>query len=222
MTRQAILWDMDGTLLDSEPAHAAAFDEALRELGLRVSGDFQDRLLGASDDQVHALLVEATGATLTLSEWRAVKWRYFERNADRIVLRDAVAALARRLAEGGVPMAVVSNSTADEVAFCLRVSGLARLFSLTISRADVENGKPAPDGYLLAASRLGVPPASCVVVEDSPLGSRAGLAAGMTVLYHPQHAVCASAIPGGARYVAPDQPLDSFLPAFSQEGEFLS
>ena len=113
---QAILWDMDGTLLDSEPAHAASFDDALEELGLTVPPGFHDLLLGVSSDTVHAALVKATGADLTLDQWLAVKWRHFQRRAAEILPRDGVAQVARDIAAEGVPMAVVSNSTAEEVA----------------------------------------------------------------------------------------------------------
>jgi beta-phosphoglucomutase-like phosphatase (HAD superfamily) len=83
-------------------------------------------------------------------------------------------------------MAVVSNSTRAEVDVALAAIGLARLLPVTVSRADVARGKPDPEGYLAAAARLGVRPAGCVVIEDSPTGVAAGLAAGMTTVFHPQ------------------------------------
>ncbi|MEO5614431.1 MAG: HAD family phosphatase [Cypionkella sp.] len=211
MSIHALLWDMDGTLLDSEPAHAGAFHDALCELGLRVSRGFHDQLLGVSDDQVHRALIGETGVTLTLTEWRAVKWRHYQRHAGNIQLRHGVAALARQCADEGMAMAVVSNSTADEVALCLAASGLAGLFRTTVSRADVAQGKPDPAGYLLAAQRLGVAAADCAVIEDSPVGAAAGVAAGMLTFYHPQS--FGGAVPNGAIYVSPDQSLASKLRA---------
>lgn len=213
MTCRAILWDMDGTLLDSEPAHEAAFHDALHELGLSVPPGFHDALLGSSADRVHARLVAATGSALTLAGWRALKWRHFQRHAGRIAPRAGMAGLARAQAARGVPMAVVSNSTAAEVGLCLGAARLAPLFATTVSRADVAAGKPAPDGYLLAAARLGLPPAACLVIEDSPLGACAGLAAAMRVIIHPQHPAPATTIPAGAHYIAPDAPLAPVLRA---------
>ncbi len=210
---QAILWDMDGTLLDSEPAHAASFDDALEELGLTVPPGFHDLLLGVSSDTVHAALVKATGADLTLDQWLAVKWRHFQRRAAEILPRDGVAQVARDIAAEGVPMAVVSNSTAEEVALCLSATGLLPLFPVVVSRADVAQGKPAPDGYLLAARKLGLAPADCVVIEDSPVGAGAGLAAGMPVIFHPQHPSVPDEVPAGARYLPPSDPLAPFLRA---------
>ena len=99
-------------------------------------------------------------------------------------------------------MAVVSNSTRAEVDLALAATGLDALLPLTISRADVARGKPDPEGYLAAAARLGARPAACVVVEDSPAGARAGLAAGMTTVFHPQDPALAA--PEGALVPAAD------------------
>ncbi|QFQ88578.1 HAD-IA family hydrolase [Paracoccus kondratievae] len=182
---RAVLWDLDGTLVDSEPAHELAFDAAIAELGLSVPAEFHDRLLGASEDRVHEALVAQTAITLDRAGWRAVKWRHYRETADRIT-RLSQADLLAPLANAGRDMALVSNSTRAEVEHNLSVAGLARYFPVTVSRDDVRRGKPDPEGYLLAAERLGVPPADCVVVEDSPTGAAAGLAAGMTTIFCPQ------------------------------------
>jgi len=198
----AVLWDLDGTLVDSEPAHAAAFDAALDALGLAVRPAFHDLCLGASEDMVHAALAAETGTTIGLAAWRALKWESYRTLARRIAPRPGVAALVPALAAAGVPMAVVSNSTRAEVDLALAATGLDALLPLTISRADVARGKPDPEGYLAAAARLGARPAACVVVEDSPAGARAGLAAGMTTVFHPQDPALAA--PEGALVPAAD------------------
>lgn len=213
---RAILWDMDGTLIDSEPAHEAAFNDVIAELGITVPSDFHDRVLGASAQEVHRTLLSLSDITLTFDEWVARKWHHFQRHAASIQRRRPVAALAQRLQQRGVPMAVVSNSTAEEVEIGLRVTGLDKVITLQISREDVERGKPSPEGYLLAAQRLGVSPQDCMVVEDSLIGSTAGRAAAMTVLYHPQIAASDPAIlPQGLIYLPPDaipdQTVEHFL-----------
>lgn len=210
MTR-AILWDMDGTLIDSEPAHAAAFDSALHEADLAVPEGLHETLLGASGDMVFAALKKATGTALTLADWTTLKHRHFETHA-RAIARLPSAAMAEKLGARGVPMALVSNSTPEEVGFCLRTTGLDTLLSITVTRADVARGKPAPDGYLLAAERLGIAPENCLVVEDSPTGAAAGLAAGMQVIYHPQ--APDPSPPEGARYLAPGMRSDALIETF--------
>lgn len=182
---KGVLWDLDGTLVDSEPAHGAAFDAALVLLGLSVPPDFHLRLLGASEGHVHAALVAETGATLDRDTWRDIKWGRYQAAAARIT-RLPAAALLPPLVQAGIPMAVVSNSTRAEVDLNLATTGLAPLLPVTISLDDVARGKPDPEGYRAAARRLGLAPADCVVVEDSPTGAAAGVAAGMTTIFHPQ------------------------------------
>lgn len=214
MTR-AILWDMDGTLIDSEPAHDAAFDDAAAELGLALPPGFHDLLLGTAAEDVHRALVDQTDIALSYPAWMALKWRHYQRHAASVHRRARVADLAVELAARGVPMALVSNSTADEVRLNMAATGLDRVIPLQISRADVANGKPAPDGYLLAALRLGLDPADCLVVEDSLVGARAGAAAGMPVLYHPQFPPKKGlALPNGATYLAPDEDPRQLIEAF--------
>jgi len=184
--RRAVLWDMDGTLIDSEPVHALAFDAALNELGLAVPNGFHDTLIGQSGENVHRALVLQTGTEIGFADWVALKWAHYKRHSDNIPRREPVSTVAVTLSEHGVPMAVVSNSTGDEVALCLRATGLDLILPVAISRTALRRGKPDPEGYLLAAKKLKCSPEHCLVVEDSIPGVDAGIAAGMTVLFHPQ------------------------------------
>ncbi|SDX54954.1 HAD family hydrolase [Litoreibacter albidus] len=211
MTR-AVLWDMDGTLTDSEPAHAAAFDAALTELGVTVPAELHDGLLGSSGDKVFRALQAATDIALTQDGWTALKQRHFAHHAQAIVRREPAASSAERLTADGIPTALVSNSTAAEVAVCLEATGLVTTFSAVVTRGNVAQGKPAPECYLLAAHRLGIAPHDCIVVEDSPTGAKAGVAAGMTVVFHPQsHALQP---PDGVHYIPPEATSDAFIEAF--------
>jgi len=198
----AVLWDLDGTLVDSEPAHAAALDAALAELGLAVGPAFHRRSLGASEDSVHRALVAEFGPAIALGAWRDLKWSRYQVLASHVATRPGMPALVARLAAAGVPMAVVSNSTRAEVALNLAATGLDQLLPVTITRDDVLHGKPDPEGYLAAAAQLGVAPAACIVVEDSPAGAAAGLAAGMTTVFHPLESGLDA--PDGALSAGPD------------------
>jgi len=208
MTIAAILWDLDGTLVDSEPAHAVAFDHALLELGLSVPKDFHLRLLGMNDQAVHKALVDATGTTLSHADWRSCKLGHYRRHGASIRRRSGVADAAIGLVKRGMASAIVSNSTADEVAIALSATGLSAFFPVTICIADVAHGKPDPEGYLLAARRIGARPTQCLVVEDSLVGASAGRAAGMKVLYHPQAVPVSTPYTDvSCTYVPPEQSL---------------
>ena len=211
MKLNAILWDMDGTLINSEPAHEAAFHAAVKALGLDIPHGTHDALLGSSIIEVHQKIVDLTGAELTLQDWQAVKWQHYQELADGIQLMQHSRAILDRYTAKGVPMALVSNSTRDEVELNLSATGLTGYFEVTISRNDVTNGKPAPDGYLAAAKALAVPAAECLVVEDSVTGAKAGLAAGMPTLFHPETAGLVADCPEGALLLPPDDNLAEWL-----------
>ncbi len=183
---RAILWDLDGTIIDSEPVHALAFHAAVKDLSLKLPCGFHDELLGVSGSEVYSKLVESTGLQLGLDEWSDLKLQHFKSFSQRIRPITGIAKLLRKLSLLEIPMAVVSNSSRAEVDLSLKGSGFRDNFKFTISRSDVARGKPAPDGYLLAASRLNQRPQNCLVIEDSRTGAAAGRAAGMQVIYHPQ------------------------------------
>lgn len=209
----AILWDMDGTLVDSEPMHEAALEDALASLGLTPPDGFHDALIGRDAAAVHAYCVETLGATLPLADWLALKYRsYFARIADGVPGRDRAPALFLALRAAGVKQAVVSNSDRLVVSANLAAAGLDGAGAVTVARNDVRAGKPDPEGYLRAAWLLRAEPADCVVLEDSPTGAQAGVAAGMTTLYWPQPGASAPA-PAGARHVVARAEVAAFLSA---------
>ena len=187
MSPAAVLWDMDGLLVDTEPVWTVAEEELAERLGGTWSPDLKARIVGTRlDVAVPTILrwyaVDAGPAAVSeASAW--LLGRMTELFAAEVTLLPGVAALLEALAQAGVPMALVSSSYRVLVDAVL-AHGLGP-FAVTIAGDEVAHGKPAPEPYLLAASRLGVDPSACVVLEDSAAGVASGQAAGCAVVAVP-------------------------------------
>lgn len=183
---QAILWDIDGTLLDSEPWHQRATIAVCRGLGHDLTEEQYGSTLGIAFPDFYARLNALRPMAVTFREWAdAITDIYLERLAE-VEARAGAAALVEAFAARGLRQACVSNSGQRVVEANLRRIGSPH-FAFALSRDEVTNGKPHPEPYLTAAARLGVAPEACAVIEDSPTGARAGKAAGMLTIAWPQH-----------------------------------
>ncbi|HEY3838429.1 MAG TPA: HAD family phosphatase [Bryobacteraceae bacterium] len=179
----ALIFDMDGVIIDSNPVHREAWEKYNRRFGIETTEEMQERMYGKRNDQI---VRDYMGAHLTDSdvfEHGAAKERLFRelmgpRLAEHIV-PGAREFLARHQS---LPMAVASNAEQENVSFVLQTAGLARFFRAVVDGHQVSNPKPAPDVFLKAAELLGAKPRDCVVFEDSYSGVQAGLAAGMRVI----------------------------------------
>ena len=186
LPRRAVLWDLDGTLVDSEPLHRRTLYAVLAEVGCGHPPDLDALLVGLSIDEVHALLRERFGLTLALDEFARRRAALFVAHAHAVPARSGALEIVAALAARSVPQAIVSNSDGAIVRANVAAVGLDSYGLLALSRDDVANPKPHPEPYLSAARALGIEPGRCVVVEDSPTGARAGIAAGCTVLAWPE------------------------------------
>ena len=184
----AVLWDMDGTLADSEPVHALSFEIACRSLGVPLPEGFHEALLGLSEEATHAWLVRECGLPLDLHEWTSARLAVYLDHLDRVAWQAPARRAWDRIRDAGIPQAIVSNSDRIVVDANLSRLGLAVPGLVSVSRDDVREGKPDPEPYLRAAELLGVEAARAAVVEDSEPGIRSGLAAGMTVFVMPHYA----------------------------------
>ena len=184
----AVLWDMDGLMVDSEPLWTAAEEELAGALGGTWDAEVKARIVGTRlDVAVPTILgyfgAEATPeAVATTSAWLLHRMVELFR-ADDLPLLPGVRELLAALAAEQVPMALVSSSYRVLVDAVL-AGGLGP-FAVTLAGDEVEHGKPAPDPYLLAAQHLGVDATRCVVLEDSPAGVASGEAAGCAVVAVP-------------------------------------
>ena len=178
----AVIFDCDGTLVDSEPLSRTAWERALEPYGYVHHRRRRRGFRGPAVPARARVLRRARGAPEADEFWTELSAELYELiDADLEPFDDAVNA-ARELRARGVPVAVASSSFRDRLHRTLSRAGLLDAFDAVVAGDEVEHGKPAPDMFLLAAERLGVEPAACVVVEDSPPGVQAGLAAGMITL----------------------------------------
>jgi HAD superfamily hydrolase (TIGR01509 family) len=181
---RAIIFDMDGVIVDSEPLHELAFREVFAEMGFdeaRHGIDFK-RYYGKSDRALWLDFIEMHSPPQPLEELLAWKQEHFlgilrKRQPIFPPIPDLVASLASRY-----PLAVASGSNHPVIDEVLSMEGLRRFFGIVVSVQDVARSKPFPDVFLRAAELLKVEPASCVVIEDSAAGVKAAHDAGMRVI----------------------------------------
>ncbi|MEU4797967.1 HAD family hydrolase [Streptomyces sp. NPDC023327] len=184
MRYDLVIFDNDGVLVDSEPISNTILAGYLTELGHPTS--YEDSLrdyMGAAVHRVHDLVFERSGRRLPAEfddEFHARVFAAFERELKPM---DGAVDVLRELAADGVAYCLASSGSHQRIRVGHRKTGLDAWFDeeRIFSAQDVGRGKPAPDLFLHAAERMGVAPAKCAVVEDSPLGVRAALAAGMDV-----------------------------------------
>ncbi|MFV0286491.1 MAG: HAD family hydrolase [Demequina sp.] len=184
-TPAAVMWDMDGTLVDSEPAWQRAAADLLAAHGATLAPDTAAALLGANMETTASALRSAGVDAADDEIIAALTVGVDAHLAEGFEIRPGAAALLTDLASASVPLALVSMSYRVLVDRIL--AALPPVFATSIAGDEVSPGKPAPDAYLLAASKLGVEPSECLVIEDSPTGVAAGRAAGATVIAAPMH-----------------------------------
>ena len=176
---RAVLWDLDGVLVDSAPFHFQAWRELFASLGRELSeGEFQ-RTFGLRND---AILRELLGDLPAAEAKRlaARKEELFRRAAlGNISSLPGALELLGALREQGLKLALVSSTPYGNIDLILGSLGVEGAFDVIVGEEDVTRGKPDPEGFLLAARRLGVPPDECGVIEDAPAGVEAAKAAGM-------------------------------------------
>jgi HAD superfamily hydrolase (TIGR01509 family) len=182
---EAVVFDLDGVIVDSEHV----WDEVRQRLAEERGGRWHDQasrdMMGMSSLEWSRYMHDVIGLAEPPEEINAEVVRRLEAvYREKLPLLDgaveAVAALAARW-----PLGLASSSNRELIDLALGVSGLERLFAATVSSEEVPRGKPAPDVYLEAARRLGVPPERCAAVEDSENGIRSAKAAGMRVVAIP-------------------------------------
>ena len=185
---EAVVFDLDGVILDTEELWNEVREGLARERNGRWSDTAQADMMGMSSTEWSRYMHDVVGLEEPPEEInREVVRRMLERYAARLPLIDDAVEAVRRLADEW-PLGLASSSNRELIDRALDVSGLAACFRATVSSEEVARGKPAPDVYLEAARRLEVPPGACAAVEDSASGLRSAHAAEMRVVAIPNAA----------------------------------
>ena len=182
---EAVVFDLDGLLLDTEQVWDEVREALTRERGGRWHDRAQADMMGMSSTEWATYMHETLGLAEPPEELnRLVVERMQERYRERLPLIDGAVDAVRRLGEQW-PLGLASSSNRELIDLALELMDVGDLFRVTVSSEEVERGKPAPDVYLEAARKLGVAPEQAVAIEDSGAGIRAAKAAGMRVIAVP-------------------------------------
>jgi len=182
---EAVVFDLDGVLLQSEEVWDAVRERYVREAGGRYDDEVQRAMMGMSAPEWSRYLHEDAGVWEDPEDInRDVVERMLDAYRRELPLLPGAVEAVRRTAES-FPLGLASSSNREVFEVVLDLAGIADCFSATVSSEEVPRGKPAPDVYLEAARRLGVEPEQCAAVEDSHAGIRSANSAGMRVVAIP-------------------------------------
>ncbi|MDO4910702.1 MAG: HAD family phosphatase [Corynebacterium sp.] len=188
---KAIFWDMDGTMVDSEPLWAIATFEMSERLGKRLTLEERELTVGGSFNNTYNVCCRIAGVEPTAEgeqeQYEIMRDRMIELLSEQLEPFAGVRNLLGELKERGIPMFVTTNTPRAIAAGAIKGIG-EEFFTDSVCGDEVPKGKPAPDMYLEAARRVGADPSECLVFEDSATGMRAAHDAGCVLIGLPAHA----------------------------------
>lgn len=185
----ALIFDMDGTLVDSMPLHLDAWEQTSAEFGLPFDRAQLNEYGGIPTRKIVTMLAQQHGLAIDVEAFARRKIALYLAQIDRVSVFPTMWELVKRC-HGKVPMGIGTGSTRAHATHILRQTGLDAFIPVLVSADDVVNHKPHPDTFLKVAELLGANPANCLVFEDTPIGLEAGRAAGMETLLVHQGALC--------------------------------
>lgn len=182
---------MDGLVLDTETGYRQAWQQAGDELDLNLTEDFLQSLAGQTGGYVIRQLQHRCGHGFDVEAFKRVsaeRWTFLVQKQG-IPLKKGFLTLLALIKQLELPFCLATNSRRGDALYCLELAGLGGVFPVIVSGDEVENPKPAADIFIHAARLLGLPAEHCLVLEDTPVGIAAAVAAGMPYIYVPS---CAS------------------------------
>jgi beta-phosphoglucomutase len=181
--RMGVIFDLDGVLVDTGWAHKQSWYDLAEKEDFDMSDEFFSSTFGMRNDQIIPMLAQKDVSSEDvdrLSDWK--EQRYRELIAEKLTLPPGVGELLNDLKQCGFLLAVGSSAPKANLDLCLDRVRIRDYFDACVTGEEVVEGKPAPETFLKAAGKLGLPPGRCVVVEDAVQGVQAGRAAGMPVV----------------------------------------
>jgi HAD superfamily hydrolase (TIGR01509 family) len=178
----AVLFDLDGVIVDSRAQHLGAWHAWAREHAPHAPEGYFERTFGLRNDAIIGGVLGEVGSDefQRLAAHKEVLFR--ERARGSLVALPGVRDVLDWLDEQAIPRAIVTSTPRENLDLVLETLGLAGRFGALVAEEDAARGKPDPEGFLVAAERLGVPPARCTVIEDAPAGLEAARAAAMRTI----------------------------------------
>ena len=179
MTIKAVLFDMDGTILDSEPAHTKVLQEVIqKEVGIDISEEDIREYIGLSYDKKLEIIFKRMGIKKDIYNLADMARKKSLENSHLVAKMYGAEELIKRMKEN-FAIALVTGSGRDQADFFMESVGLKKYFKTIVTSDDVKRNKPSPDIYLLAAEKLKMKPEECVSLEDSAVGIESAKSAGM-------------------------------------------
>ena len=180
---KAVIFDMDGVIIDSEPVHMKLENETYKKLGIEVTGDEHHSFVGATSHYMWEALKNKYKLNQTLEELieydRSTYFKYLNSDECEITLIDGVKELIKDFHENGIKLAIASSSPLNVIEAIAKKFQIEEYFDVFVTGDDVKRSKPEPDIFIFASEKLGVSPENCIVIEDSHNGVLAAKKAGM-------------------------------------------
>jgi len=180
---EAIIFDMDGTLVDTEPFNTEIEKSLFKLNKIEISEEEHQKYIGVASDAMWLEIAKRNKLQIPVSELieqnHKESFRYLS-EVEQIPIMPGLVELLEKLQAKKYPMAVASSSTPEIIDLILKKNNLKNYFQVIVSAQETGKSKPEPDVFLLTAEKLGIKPANCLVVEDSENGIKAAIAAGMT------------------------------------------